>query len=251
MGHFNEINLPMTEIVEEYLAGATANSLAIKHGVGCGTILKRLRKHGITTRKQAESYSVMSKEDRLAMTDAAHRAVRGKPVKESRKIKVANTVEANALTGKGISVLERRFTDWLLETVPDIDYTPQKAVHFYNVDIALNASRIAVEIFGGGWHAGGRAAKRYPSRIKHLLGAGWLPVIIWVTDVYPLTQLAVDHVISLHEVRRSDESEAAQEHVIWGTGELIPVDQRDPETGARVTRFKGHDKSRNHDGRFR
>jgi very-short-patch-repair endonuclease len=236
MGHFNERYLPMEEIVREYLAGATANQLATKYECTCHTILKRLRKEGIATRKHADAYSVLSDEARLAMTSAAHDAKRGKPAKESSKLATAATVEKKAAGGENVSVLENRFIAMLSGVRPALIPVQQKAVGFYNVDIALTESCVAVEIFGGHWHAGGRHAERYRRRIEYILGAGWLPVIIWVSSVYPLTTAAANYVVALHDVRCSDKSQTTEEHVIWGTGEFIPVSERDPITGARKRR---------------
>jgi very-short-patch-repair endonuclease len=245
-------NIDITDLVRRYEAGETVLGLSKHYGIARTGIIPRLKYAGCRIRGRTETmtailaarYKDSTPEERLRITEAAHAAVRGKKQGIKQRIKIALANEANARQ----SHLEKWFCSKLAESV--ISFVPQKCVGPYNVDIALTESRIAVEIFGGHWHRAGRHAKRFRERTDYLIDAGWLPVIVWSVSDKPLGAGAIDYIVSLHERICRGEPGGCQEHVIWGTGECLPADQYDPNTGSTIVRFKGSYRVRDENGRF-
>lgn len=127
------------------------------------------------------------------------------------KEKRAKTVEARGLH---ISPFEREFAAML--TGLGLDVIPQKAVGPYNVDIATGS--VAVEIYGGGWHA----ARSDRERFAYLLDRGWSVVIIWVDPAKdPLTTNAAEYVVSFRKEAEGNPSVGCGYRVIRGSGHLL------------------------------
>ncbi len=247
MGRRNVYKFDTDDVCRRYLAGETEQGLAKNLNVSRSVISRILFEGGVTRRTASESMylrmSQTSPEERIRLTDAAHAAVRGVPQSEEQVAKVALTRETKHVN---VSALEKQ----LAAMLAGIDITPQKAVGRYNVDLALTESRIAVEVFGGNWHASGDHAGRFRKRCDYLINAGWLPVIMWVSSKHPITEWAVNYIIALHQIRRSDESFGGQEHVIRGTGEVLTGASYNPNTGTTVRRYYGSYRPRGKDGRF-
>jgi hypothetical protein len=199
---------------------------------------------GLKFRGRSEAQSLrlsrMTPEGRLELTEKAHAAVRGVPQSEEHCRKIAAWREANPGWKSGPAEAELAV---MLEDL-GLAVTPQKAVGRYNVDLAVTETSVAVEVFGGNWHAAGAHADRYRKRFDHLLDAGWLPVIIWVTASYPLRVGAANYVFALHEAVRRGEPRGRQEHVIRcdaETGSVVEYEAADrpfvpglvPRRGAR------------------
>lgn len=112
-----------------------------------------------------------------------------------------------------------------------VETTLQKAIGPYNADLA--AYPVAVEIFGGNWHARGRHAARFPDRVRYFLDQGWNLVIVWVLDrrrwqsAIPLTPAAADYIASFVQLTRRDPSTRGQYRVIWGDGKEAATDGLD------------------------
>lgn len=235
-------------MVSLYNAGSSVNALSKRFDVDRRTIYKRLVEVGITPRGPSESMYIhmgqLSAKERSRRTAAAHSAIRGKRQTFEHLCKRAIGVEAS---GEG-SRIEKRCISWLSDA--GFSCTPQKAVGPYNVDIALDGFPVAVEIFGGNWHAYGEHAARFEKRVEYILNAGWHLVIIWVIRDYPLEPGAIDYIVSLAELISSGKAERCEEHMIRGDGELtsfgyrqlhglpvIPGPQpRDDSTGRFVSR---------------
>jgi very-short-patch-repair endonuclease len=156
----------------------------------------------------------MTPEQRQAMTASAHRAVKGMTRTEKDLCQRAATRER---LGQGISRSEAYLSELLSERGHTV--TLQKAIGRYNVDLALHAAPVAVEVFGGHWHSSGRHAARFRQRNEYILDAGWRLVYIWVTRPYPLESCAVEQIISLAESLRRGESVGREELMIYGNGQ--------------------------------
>lgn len=176
---------------------------------------------GIDIRSQGEQLRLTQQrrgiEWRTANTNAAHDAVRGMSRTEEDRCKGAVTREVKLL---GASQDETSLADWLRSRLP-VEIVQQKAVGRYNIDIAIPAYSIAVEVFGGHWHLSGRHADRLPKRHKYIRDHGWLPVYIWATTAKPLSFACADYLIALCERASRGESLIGEKHVIWGNGQRI------------------------------
>jgi hypothetical protein len=226
--------LPVDEIVERYLAGASVNALANDYGVSRNVIELRLKDRGVHLRDVTEANRLMmsrrSPEEHQRNAEAAHRAVRGRKVPFETRCKIALARERKQLT---VSPFERRLKGWLREEF-GIEATPQRAVGPYNVDLA--AHPVAVEVFGGGWHSAGAHAARTPDRTRYILDQGWNLVIVWVDDSrkHPLGIRAAQYVAAFVEESRRDPTLQGEYRVVWGDGHVPTGYKPDIEDLARV-----------------
>jgi len=228
------IPLDDAAIVEAYEAGGSVKALAEKQGVSRNVIARVLGEHGITPRGRSEAMYVRMRdtppEERARLAGAAHAAASGSRRSYENLCNRALTIEKKGRAG---SRIEARAAGMLRQA--GFDCTQQKAVGKYNVDVATTEPPIAVEIFGGQWHAHGRHAARFRERTEYILNAGWTLVIIWVTRDYPLEPGAIDYVVALAERLRSGESVGSQEHVIRGDGESTTIGYSNLYDGAFVS----------------
>lgn len=234
------------EIVALYKSGVTEQAVAHLDGRARPTIRRILLAHGVPIRGMREAsairYAKTTPEERLRLTDAAHAAVRGITQSEEYRCQVALGRERNCTQA---SPTEKMLAALIRER--GIDVTPRKAIGRYNVDIALTESSIAVEVFGGNWHASGRHAATYRKRLDYIIDAGWLPLIVWDTGRFPIEHRAVNYIVSLHAIRRSGEPVGSQEHVIRGDGYRDAIVERDAVNRPRVPSFKSAHDSRGDD----
>ena len=213
------------EVVALYNSGRSVKALAGQFGVSRQVIDRRLKRAGITPRGRSESMylrmSQTSEEERGRLSAAAHAAVRGKRQTFEHRCKIARSREASPSC---VSRIERV----CLGVLEDHGFacTPQKAVGPYNIDVAIGVPPIAVEIFGGHWHASGSHAGRFRKRTDYILDAGWVPVYVWVTRDYPFEVGAVEYIVALAEQMRRGEPVRREEHMIRGDGEITTIGER-------------------------
>lgn len=154
--------------------------------------------------------------DTAYKTKAAHDAVRG----QKRTIE---DLEKRALsrekTPPQMSRWESWFAEWL--TSQGIEFTFNKAFGKYNFDFAIGDS-VAVELYGGGFHADGRAAARLNDRMTYLLNRGWNVYIIWCLSyekaVFPG---CLDDFLAFLKHTGRDETFRGKYRVIWSDGDPV------------------------------
>lgn len=220
-------------IARRYLAGESINALSRQIGVGRFVLANRLTEAGVPLRGQSEAEAAkwerMTARQRRAQVAAAHEATRGRKATREERIKRALTVEG--FPDSAISDHERVIAGLLAER--GVPFTPQKAVDVFNIDIALNVCHeditlygppIAVEVYGGGWHAYGSHKRRHPKRVKYLLNHGWHVVIVWV-DVtkHPAGAGVADYLVSFLEHSRRLPAGRREYRVVWGDGQPAPT----------------------------
>jgi len=228
-------------IASRYSAGESELSLSRSAGVSRAVIRRHLVEKCVPLRNQSESESVkwsrMTEAQRRSQVAPAHIAARGRVVTATEKSRRSSTHER---TGSRSSPLEQRFVELL--AVSGVAFTQQKSVGPYNLDFAVKELPIAVEIFGGNWHASGRHLASHPERCKYLLDNGWSIIIIWVdsrTD--PLTVKAAEYVAAFVEQSRRDPSLVSQYRVILGGGQDAPVRKSYLNTRSIIERFGRRD----------
>lgn len=203
---------------DRYLAGESAYAIATEAGIDTGNLTKAWRLRGLHTRPATEAAALrharMTADERMALVAPAHDAVRGKPPTFDQMCQAAATREREALH---VSGLDRQVGHWLT-AYPGV--TLAKAIGPYNVDLAFE--RVAVEVFGGGWHGGGRAAARWPNRIRYILDQGWSVIVVW-SEKYrqPLDVGAAQYIIAFIEEARRNPPAIGQYRVIRGDGQEI------------------------------
>ena len=175
-----KILLDTDDLIRRYKSGETLKEIAETYNVCRPTIARRLRHAGIMLRTGGEARLLMwtkitNPVDRKAIVKKAHAAIRGKDQTEEHRVKIAWGRQM-----RGAS--DSSFENFIAETFRQRGFLPihQFALGRYNLDIGLEEEAVAVEIFGGGWHHGGRAARRYRQRFDYILNRGWLPIVIWV-----------------------------------------------------------------------
>lgn len=154
--------------------------------------------------------------DTATKTKAAHDAVRGIN-------RTLEDLEKRALgkekTPPKMSRWETWFADWL--TSNGIEFTFNKAFGKYNFDFAIGDS-VAVELYGGGFHADGRAAARLNDRMTYILNRGWNIYIIWCLSkeerIFPG---CLNDFLTFLKYRSRDETGCCQYRVIWSDGDPI------------------------------
>lgn len=247
------IEVDIDNLCRLYDSGESVKSLANILGISRPCVVRRLKEVGRTPRNRSESMflrmSKTSPEERLRLSEAAHASVRGKTQSFETRCKIALARESR---GGCDSVYESSMFDWLVER--GLSPVPQKAIGPYNVDLAIDESRIAVELFGGDWHATGRHAARFRHRTDYILGQGWIPVFIWAQTGWAgkieFSDASAEYVVALHKIRCAGKSSGCQEHVIRGDGYTTPVAKHNPHNGALVLGVSRGNERRHTDGRF-
>lgn len=204
------------DLYRRYQAGESLKEVGDSIGIPFATIARWFRESGYARRtgSEAQRFTALRRtpEQRQALTHAAHSVVRG-------MTRTVDDLERRALGKQRTQAHQSAIERELLDMLPS-HATACTAIGPYNVDITVDG--IAVEIFGGGWHGGGRAAARWPKRIHYLLNAGWGVVVIWVDHRrYPLTVAAAEYVVALADQLCRQPTAVSQYRVIRGTGEEI------------------------------
>lgn len=154
--------------------------------------------------------------DSAYKTKKAHDAVRGKKRTYSDLCHRSMGIEANPTK---MSRWETYFKDFLVAN--NIPFTFCKSVGKYNVDFAIGSS-IAVELFGGAFHATGRAADRMHERMKFLIDNGWNVYVIWcLSKESCIFSGCFDDFIAFMNMASGNKSSVGQYRVIWSDGDFI------------------------------
>ncbi len=210
-------------MVSAYDAGASVLALAKSYGISRGAVVARLKRAGRIARSGSEAnlirMSRLSSDERKLLASAANQSVRG--TRQSFELLCKKAL------GRERSVTPNATEQLMASMLNEAGFETQfeKAIGPYNVDVAMTGPRIAVEIFGGRWHAYGRHATRFRKRSDYLVDAGWACVCVWVTLDYPLSIGALKYIRALAERISGDESLRRQDHMIWGNGESCAIGQ--------------------------
>jgi len=235
------IKLNIDDLVRRYESGESEKSIADSFRVARNVIRHRLVSAGVAPRGRSSAMYVRmantTAEERLHLTQAAHDAVRGKPKRPETLIKSAKTRErTRALEIR--SGIENEFAKML--TAREIQFRRNAAVGPYNVDFAIDSHSVAVEIFGGGWHAHGAHADRFLKRTKYLMDRSWGVVVIWIDRRRTgLSRGAVDELVAHMNVCGANPPANRQYRVLLGNGEDAPALRSYLNDAATVKRLRG------------
>lgn len=201
-----------------YQQGISCLEACKRVGISRPVLTLALEKRGIPIRGGSESmylrFEGSTLEERKALSAAANAAWRGSKMTLESRIKNAQGKERNL---SGISPAESQLALWLSER--GIATIPQKAIGPYNADLATGT--VAVEVFGGNWHASGHHARRFPARADYLFDQGWNLVIVWNQARDPLSIEAADYIASFIEECGADPSIRGEYRVIRGCGKEL------------------------------
>jgi len=209
--------LDVNHMRELYESNITMRDIAKIVGCTRKTVCNRLRDAGVQLRTFRENTLIVasrtSPEERSRRAEAAHNAIRGTRQSFEHRCKIAKTLESRHYN---VSPIEHVCADKLRRR--GFQCTCQKAIGPYNIDVAINEPTIAVEIFGGCFHATGRHASRFRKRTDYILNQGWVVIIIWVNRDHPFGLGAIKYIVALAEKMRRGESVGSKEHMIYGNG---------------------------------
>lgn len=215
--------LPMDEIIALYISGNSVNEIARRFSVAKTVIKRRLLDAGVVMRSSAEANQLMmcnrTREENVSNVQAAHNAIRGKTYTHKELCQRAISRERTFTQFR--SPYERQIAEEL--TNRGVKFIPQKAVDKYNIDFAIFDS-IALEVFGGGWHAYGRHGARFEERSKKLFNSGYTIVMCWVGFNYEFIPSAiVDYLISLNKILGSNPSTRCKHYMIRGDAQSSAI----------------------------
>jgi len=229
--------LPIDEIAASYLSGVSEKALADRYGVSRNVIAARLRAAGVSRRTLWEAEQLVhakrTPEQYRRYVQAAHAAVRGSTRSFEELCMRACTRERKQLHA---SPQELRLQALL--AAQGVRMISQKAIGPYNAD--LGAFPVAVEVFGGNWHAYGRHATRFADRTRYILDQGWNLVIVWTNnrkrrdEAIPISAVAADYIAAFFQESSSDPTIRSQYRVIWGDGQPVPTSGLDLDDIALV-----------------
>lgn len=208
----------LDEVVKLRQSGLTQREIGERFGVPQATVSNWLLSRGVradmhvSRQRYADS---LTPQQRAKQAEAAHEAVRGMKRTDADLIARAHT--------KQIKQSHATDTERLLAqalTARGLDPVLQLAVYKYNLDIGVEP--VAMELFGGNWHAQGPAAARMPQRLKDIADRGFNTIMVWTHAVHAMDIGAIaDEVVSFRERSCSDPSFSRQYRVIWCDGEFI------------------------------
>jgi very-short-patch-repair endonuclease len=210
-----------------YRSGQSAAAVGAAFGVSVDVAMRWLREAGEDT-----SASTIHRR-RWQRLGADERAAAVRQLREARKL-VRVTEESlckRAITRERRQVQidpnETALAEWMRRRGIG-GLVQQKAIGRYNCDIA--ATPVAVEVFGGNWHAYGQHGARLDRRTRYILDAGWDVMLVWANTVlHPLTEVVADEVVSFVEAARRRPPGPREYRVVWGTGQLIAAGSADDD----------------------
>ena len=205
------------ELLTMYESGMWKNEIAEEIGLSEGAVGKYLAKLGISiaenrSKAMKNRLERMTQEERDALSEAAHDAVRGSKRSWKDLTKRAKGLERVGKTrGKAESDLFEIFKSRGIKAIP------QKAVGKYNIDFVIG--NIAVEVTGRNRKLGRHAV--YKERIKYILDSGFSLVYVWANSAFPIQEGAADYIISLNKRVGRNPSLIGKYWVIRCDGKLL------------------------------
>ncbi len=215
------------DVARRYLEGQSEKGLGAEYGVSRAVIKRWLGELGVERRGPSEAAGVFlaqtTAEYRAAKADAAHAATRGVQMSEEHAAKIALGRERSGYGGR-TSPGADRLSEMLTEA--GIEHIREKAVGRYNLDFALSAHPVAVEVLGGNWHS---SKSIHAVRTPRILNAGWNILFVWDTTKYRLCPRATDYLIAWAERLRVNPPQVCEYRVIRGDGQLAAVGKADDD----------------------
>lgn len=130
--------------IAAYVAGESVKSISCRLGISRACITDRFKQAGVNLRGASEAGDIvwanLTPAQRLKQTQAAHNAVRGKPIPHIHRL--ANS-KARQFNEGWNGIFEKELCEAL--TASGLDFIPQAALDIYNLD-ALVGGRVAVEV---------------------------------------------------------------------------------------------------------
>lgn len=208
-------------LVSRYRAGESELALGLAFDVSRTLVRKRLSEAGVVPRGRSEAnlqrMGQLTPQGRKDLTASANNAMRGRKATPGEQTQHAATYQDSL----GYSTPdEMALMEWL--EARGATCTAQLAVGAYNVDVAVHAPSIAVEL---------RSRNAYPSnhreRSEYLFDQGWAICYVFASKRdFPLTEGAADYIAAWAQELSRDPSVRGQYRVIRGNGKPLASMER-------------------------
>lgn len=213
-GYVPSVTPDRDTVLDLYDSGIGAHGIAKR--LGCksrGQVQRIIIDSGRSLRdrsaQQQARMDAATREQRLALTAAAHASVRGKAQDPALLIKRA--MARTKLVGRDELVLSAMLANRGIST------DQQTPVGPYNCDLTSGA--VAVEVWGGNWHWHGRHIARCEKRFRYIMDRGWNILVVVVNRTSPMNESVADYVASYIQESDADPSSVREYRVIWRAGE--------------------------------
>jgi very-short-patch-repair endonuclease len=211
--------LPVEPIRRLYIAGVSGKVLADAFDVNRTAINALLRRLGVPIRNRSEGMSTRWEtggESAQRLLGAAWAARSGRAI--------SNAEKAHRAIGRSRNIThvgrhETELTQAIL--AHGVSAIQQMAVGPYNVDVALDVDRIAVEIYTSGIQVSTQGGRRPLQRVKYLLDEGWTVLHVNTRRYFDLAPLC-EYVVALTEAVRRDEARWRGYGMVRGDGKPAP-----------------------------
>lgn len=191
------INLAPEPIIESYKDGATLFHLAKINKVDRCVIERILKSNGIKMRTIREAqllrYTRTTFDERQAITQAANVKIRGSIKTERQLINRAIGVELACHLSKPEQDFFNAFSKF-------IDIKPLKQVFKYNIDLAIEDSKIAIEIHNS-FHVTQKHSYQDAKKLNYLSNNGWILIYLYPKDLFGINFYST---LALAKVRGSN-----------------------------------------------
>jgi len=229
---------PVDKMISRFLAGESVKALADSFGVERNTIALHLRERNIPIRGQSEAerlkWTKIRKSRRLIerQCSAAWEAATGRQKPLSERIAAAKTHHLR-LTRTG------RYEDEVFRALCDAGFSVsrQHPLGRYNLDLAINEPRVAVEVSIG---CSFKHSSVRRERLEHILNQGWSVFAICIPyHTRQQAKLAVitEKCIAFAEILRGDQTSGSQYGMIGRNGEPVSPGGLDLPRRSRVPGF--------------
>jgi very-short-patch-repair endonuclease len=231
------IDLP--PLIGAYLSGESMKSISDRTGHARTMLVQRFKEQGVEVRSYSDAEYLKwgkVKRDRAAVVrqcGAAWKAATGRIASPETQAQIARTVHQR---------LRRRgfYEDFIAGQLRDAgcgSVEQQYPVGPYNIDVALDVPRVAVEVVNGVVRSTSRPA--YPERTQHLLDAGWAMVFLIIRKRILDGRAVAQQIAAFAQLVSGDESARRQYRVVRGDGEVAAPGSFEFDHFARIVSGQG------------
>lgn len=208
--------IDMPTVLAMHAQGVSMLQIANHFGVTRAPIVKLLRKEGIHVRGQSEAETLKWATIKATpggverQCAAAWEGARKTPTEEV----VARRAVGHQRNVTRVGRHERELAQALQRH--GVAVTPQRAIHTYNLDLAVDVDCVAVEILTNGTSKA--HAARHRKKAEDLIDRGWAVVWVLVTDAEQVGGCAQD-VVALLDLFRREPAARGQDWVVRRDGQ--------------------------------
>lgn len=210
--------LPDRVICRLYAAGVSGKVLANAYEVPRSAVNAVLRRNGITIRNRSEGMLArwaFGNESASDLLGAAWAASTGHPISPDHAAhRALGKSRSNAHVGRYETELAQALN------ARGVSVTQQFPVGPYNIDIALDVSRVAVEVYTSGLPRAKPGRRSVLQRFQYLLNDGWTVLHVQAIGSFNCDRLT-EYIVALAEAIRRNEPRWRGYGMVRGNGEPV------------------------------